>query len=103
MKKGRRAKTRIIELSIVVDSLEKQLNPAIDKHCFMKALIGVHAITGCATISAFSGKGKWKAVQQRNERYVRAMASIGEKWAVSKETLKDMEDSCVRCTYGKRY
>ena len=58
MTKGRGAKTRIIELSIVVDSLEIQLNPAIDKHCFMKALIGVHAITGCATISAFSGKGE---------------------------------------------
>ena len=85
MKKGRGAKTRIIELSIVVNSLEKQLDPGIDKHCFMKALIGVHAITGCDTISAFSGKGKWKAVQllQRNERYVRAMASIGEEWAVS--------------------
>ena len=80
MKKGRGAKTRIIELSIVVNSLEKQLDPGIDKHCFMKALIGVHAITGCDTISTFSGKGKWKAVQllQRNERYVRAMASIGE-------------------------
>ena len=31
MKKGRGAKTRIIELSIVVNSLEKQLDPGIDK------------------------------------------------------------------------
>ncbi|KAK3747396.1 hypothetical protein QZH41_012092, partial [Actinostola sp. cb2023] len=45
MKKGRGPKTRIIELSIVVNSLEKQLDPGIDKYCFMKALIGVHAIT----------------------------------------------------------
>lgn len=58
MKKGRGAKSRIIDLSKVVNSLEKQLDPNVDKHCFMKALIGVHAITGCDTISAFSGKGK---------------------------------------------
>lgn len=53
MKKGRGAKTRI-ELSLVVNSLEKQLDQGIDKHCLMKALIGVHAITGYNTISAFS-------------------------------------------------
>ncbi|KAK3755675.1 hypothetical protein QZH41_000646 [Actinostola sp. cb2023] len=49
--------------------MEKQLDPGIDKHCFMKALIGVHPITDCDTISAFSGKGKWKDVQllQRNK------------------------------------
>ena len=70
IKKGRGAKTRIIELSIVVNSLEKQLDPGIDKHCFMKALIGVHMITGCDTISFFPDKGKRKAAQllQRNER-----------------------------------
>ena len=54
-KKGKGAKTRIIEHCMVVNNLEEQLDPAIDKHCFMKALIGVHAITGCDTISAFSG------------------------------------------------
>ena len=37
IKKGRGTKTRIIELSIVVNSLEKQLDPGIDKHCFIKA------------------------------------------------------------------
>ena len=69
MKKGRGAKSRIIDLSLVVNSLEMQLEPCIDKNCFLKALIGVHAITGCDTISAFSGKGKWKAVKllQRSE------------------------------------
>lgn len=85
MKKGRRAKTRIINLSLVVSSLETQLDPDIDKNCFMNALIGVHAVTGCGTVSVFSGKGKWNAVQllQRSEKYVRAMVSIWEKWEVS--------------------
>ena len=89
MKKGRGAKTRIIELSTVVNRLEKQLDPGIEKHCFMKALIGIHAITGCDTISAFSGNDKWKAVHliQCSGRYLRAMTSIGQECAVSEETF----------------
>lgn len=61
----------------------------------MKSLIRIHAITGCDTIS---GKEKWKAVQllQRNDRYVQAMASIGEEWIVSEETL-------VCQLYGKKW
>ena len=100
MKKGRGARSRIIDLSLVVISLEMQLDPCIDKNCFLKALIGVHAITGCDTISAFSGKGKWKAVQllQRSEKYVRAIASIGEEWEVSEDTFKDTEALvCQKC------
>ena len=92
-----------IELSTVVNSLERQLDPGIDKPSFMKALIGIHSITGCDTISAFSGKEKWKAVQllQRNEKYVRAMASIGEEWAVSEATFKDTE-ALVCQLYGRK-
>ena len=103
MKKGRRAKTRIINLSLVVSSLETQLDPDIDKNCFMNALIGVHAVTGCGTVSVFSGKGKWNAVQllQRSEKYVRAMASIWEEWEVSEDTFKDTV--AIMCQiYGKK-
>ncbi len=54
-------KTRIVGLSLIFNSLEKQLDLGIDKHCFLqlKALIGIHAITGCDTITAFSGK-RWE-------------------------------------------
>lgn len=45
MKKGRGAKIKIIDPSLVLSSLEMQLDPDIDKNCFLKALIGVHAIT----------------------------------------------------------
>ncbi|CAH3154442.1 unnamed protein product, partial [Porites evermanni] len=70
-----------------------QLDRGIEKQSFMKTLTGIHAITGCDTISAFSGKGRWKGVQllQHNERYVQAMASIGDEWVVSEEAFKAME------------
>ena len=93
MKKGRSAKTRIIDLSLVMNSLEMQIDPGIDKNCFLEALISVYVIKGCDTISAFAGKGKWKAVQllQRSEKHVRAMASIGEEWEVSEDNFKYTE------------
>lgn len=46
LKRERRAKTRILELSAVVNSSEKQLDSGRGKHCFMKPLVGIHAITG---------------------------------------------------------
>lgn len=58
IKKGRGTKTRKIELSIVAESLFKQISPGISEQDFLKALIGVHALIGCDDVSAFSGKGK---------------------------------------------
>lgn len=59
-----------------MNSLEIQLDPNIDKNCFLEALISVH--TGCDTISAVSVKGELKAVQilQRSEMYVRAWSEL---------------------------
>ena len=78
-----------------------QLDPGIDKNCFLKALIGMHAIRGCDTISPLPGK--WKAVQllQSSEKYVRAMASIREEWEVSEDTFK-VTEALVCQMYGKR-
>lgn len=43
MKEGRGTTTRIIDLSLVVNNLEMQRNPDINKNCFMNVLIGVNA------------------------------------------------------------
>ena len=88
LKRERRAKTRILELLTGVNSLEKQLN--------------ISAITGCDTIFAISGNGKWNIVQllKRNNRCVPAMASM-EEWAVSRETSE--ETKALMCQlYGKK-
>ena len=90
------------ELSIVFNSLKKQLDLGIDKHYFMNTPIGVHAITGCDTISVFSCKEKRKAAQllQRN-----AMKGTSELWRVTEwsgqyltRPLKIPRSSCVSCT-----
>ena len=46
------------------------------------ALIGVNSNTGCDNISAFFGKGKWKAV-----KLLQAMEDTSEEWRVSKERV----------------
>ena len=103
IKKGRSTKTRIIELSIVAESLFKQLSPGISEQDFLKALIVVHALTECETVSAFSGKGNWKAIQLllKNESYVTAMVEIGETWSVSDATFNAAE-ALVCHLYGKK-
>ena len=93
MKKGRGSKTRIVELPRVIENLAKQLKPGISEDDLLKAVIGIHALTGCDTVSAFSGKGKWKAVQLllKNESYVTAMAQLGKTWTWSDVTFNTIE------------
>ena len=42
-------------------------------------MIGLHSLTGCDTVTAFAGKGKYKALQLAlsNASYVRALMEIG--------------------------
>ena len=103
MKKGRGSKTRIVELPRFIENLAKQLKPGISEHDLLKALIGTHALTGCDTVSAFSGKGKWKAVQLllKNESYVTATAQLGETWTLSDVTFNTIE-ALVCHLYGKK-
>ena len=68
MTKGRGANTRTIELSTVVNSLGRQLDPGSDKPCFTEALIGIHAITGCDTI-------RWKQLSCQADETVREVPS----------------------------
>ena len=104
MKKGRGSKTRIIELALIVEKLVKQLAPGIHKQDFLKSLIGLHALTGCDTVSAFAGKGKWKVLKLllKNKSYVTAMMELGESWELSDETFNGIE-SFVCHMYEKKY
>ena len=58
-------------MSLIVDYLSNQLFDDICKENYLKALIGIHVLTSCDTVSAFCGKGKWKAMQllQKKKEY----------------------------------
>ena len=60
-------------------------------------------MTGCETVSASSGKGKWNAIQLllKNESCVKAMVEIGETWSVSNATFNAAE-ALVCHLYGKK-
>ena len=102
IKKGKGSQTRMIELSLIVDYLSNQLFEGISQQNFLKALIGVHALTGCDTVSAFCGKGKWRAVQllQKNKEYVDAMMRIGEAWDLPEEVFR-VTEALVCNLYGQ--
>ena len=104
IKKGKGSQTRMIELSLIVDYLSNQLFEGISQQNFLKALIGVHALTGCDTVSAFCGKGKWRAVQllQKNKEYVDAMMRIGVAWDLPEEVFR-VTEALVCNLYGHRF
>ena len=58
-----------------------------------KALIGLHAFTGCDTVSAFAGKGKAKAFQLlKSEDYVRvAFNQLGQTWELPQDLFTELE------------
>ena len=83
-----------------------QLDPGNVNHCFMRAFIGVNSITGLDKISAFFGKGKWKAVQ-----LLQPIEGTSELWPVSRERvisipgellIQDTETTVCQL-YGKKW
>ena len=75
--KEKGAKRGIIETSKVVNKLGRQVKDGIVKRDVCEALIGLHALTGCDTVSAFASEDKWRPVQilmknqtrQHNEKH----------------------------------
>ena len=53
-------KVRIIDLQKVRDQLDVECDFSADE--VLEALIGMHAFSGCDTVSSFAGKGKGKAL-----------------------------------------
>ena len=55
-------------------------------------------------MSAFAGKGKWRALKLllKNKSFVTAMMELGESWQLSDETFNGTE-SFVSHLYGKKY
>ena len=86
-----------------MDNLSKNLNRNVRLCDFVRSLIGLHVLTGCDTVSAFAGKGKYKALQLAlsNASYVRALMEIGANWVLTEEAMAAVE-AFVYQLYGKK-
>ena len=75
---GTKNRLRHIDISRVGQSLGEDT---------CKALLGLHAFTGCYSFSAFSGRGKVGALKlvMKVGRFQKAMEGLGETWILSKE------------------
>ncbi len=58
-----------------------------------EALIGMHAFTGCDTVSAFAGRGKLATFKRlkSDKTYQEAFAELGQSWEVSGELFTKLQ------------
>ena len=70
---GTQTRTRFIDISNVAASVGPDV---------CKALLGMHAFTGCDTVRAFAGKGKicTTTILKANAEFKEAFAQLGVQW-----------------------
>ena len=85
---GTRARTRLVDIGRVAATI------GID---VCRALIGMHAYTGCDTTSAFAGKGKASALKfvTNNREFRNTFTQLGQEWDLSSELMDKLE--CFTC------
>lgn len=79
-------KTRVRYLDI--NKLHQSLGDGI-----CNALVGMHAFTGCDTVSAFAGRGKLRALKliTRSEHYQEVFFELGQSWELSPDLFKRLQ------------
>ena len=89
-------RTRIISLNDVKSSLTKRYltsrNDASRKE-FLDALLGLHAFTGCDTVSAFAGHGKIRSIKlmAKTQEHVKVFAELGKIFQLSEELMNNLQ------------
>ena len=92
LKIGRSSKVKIISINNMKEKLELRLsgniNRSIDELC--DALVGLHAFTGCDSVSAFAGKGKSKSIKLllSSEKYIDLFKGFGKEYLVTNDERK---------------
>ena len=78
LRRGKGNKIRLIDINRLASVLGKDV---------CSALIGLHAWTGCDTVSSFAGQGKVKALDlMRNvDKFKLAFGDLGREWRVTEE------------------
>ena len=69
---------------------------------YSAALLSLHAITGCDTVSAFKGRGKKKPLKalQNHPQFIETLAKLGEKWDVDKDFFDELQ-AFICVIYGR--
>lgn len=85
MRCGTKNRSRLISINKIAASLG---------HDVCKALVGLHAFTGCDSVSAFAGQGKLKGLKliQQNQNFQKAFAKLGEHWDVTDELFDVLQE-----------
>jgi len=85
MKSGTRTRTKIIDIIKVAASL----GPGV-----CKGVLGMHAFTGCDTVSAFAGKGKSQALKilKKNTRSRETLTELGKEWDLPPKLTDELEE-----------
>ena len=86
---GTQTRTRFIDISNVVASVGPDV---------CKALLGMHAFTGCDTVRAFAGKGKicTMTILKANAEFKEAFAQLGLQWNLSPNLHVKLEEFVCR-------
>ena len=85
IKCGTATRTRLIDIRKITNVLGQKV---------CEAFLGMHAFTGCDSVSPFSGRGKVKALKllMDNENFQDTFRQIGESWTLSPDILLSLED-----------
>ena len=85
-------KARIISIERIIDKLTKRFSLKIISSA-TDAILGLHAFTGCDTVSAFYRKGKVRSLKLllTNDQFILPCALLGNEWTVSENLMKMME------------
>ena len=86
---GTKARTRFLDITKRSNTLGRSV---------CNALIGMHAFTGCDTISAFAGWGKMTALKEMksDKAYQEAFTELGRSWEVSEELSEKLQEITCR-------
>ena len=84
-KLGTRNRSWYIDITKVATSLG---------HNSCSALIGLHAFTGCDTVSAFAGRGKARplAIMQSNTQFIEVFHNLGAEYVLSNRLFTKLEE-----------
>lgn len=85
VKCGTATRTRYIDIKKVSQALGEDVS---------RALPGLHAFTGCDTVSAFSGRGKVGALKllMNSEKFIDGFQNLGSEWQLTDSLFKLLEE-----------